>query len=134
MTDEELIARLRGVTIKQHAYGAYTLVPDPLSSSAADRIEALVGETGELWEAEQRGYANAMEAERKLHEDRIEALVKDLGKAEDRERVADHMAAKYLARAERLEAALTKIKDWPDHRLPSPQDIASEALKGDDHV
>lgn len=42
MTDAELIARLRGVTIKQHAYGAYTLVPDPLSSSAADRIEALV--------------------------------------------------------------------------------------------
>jgi len=41
MTDEELVARLRGVTIKQHAYGAYTLVPDPLSSSAADRVELL---------------------------------------------------------------------------------------------
>jgi hypothetical protein len=29
--------------------------------------------------AEQRGYANAMEAERKLHEDRIEALTKERG-------------------------------------------------------
>jgi hypothetical protein len=31
----------------------------------------------ELTKAEQRGYANAMEAERKLHEDRIEELVKE---------------------------------------------------------
>lgn len=30
---------------------------------------------------EQRGYANAMEAERKLHEDRIEALTAKLAKA-----------------------------------------------------
>jgi len=36
-----------------------------------DHIKAL---TEELTVAEQRGYANAMEAERKLHEDRIEAL------------------------------------------------------------
>jgi hypothetical protein len=41
MTDEDLIKRLRAVTIKQHAYGAYTRVPDPLSSAAADRIEVL---------------------------------------------------------------------------------------------
>ena len=31
----------------------------------------------ELTKAEQRGYANAMEAERKLHEDRIEQLKRD---------------------------------------------------------
>jgi hypothetical protein len=41
-----------------------TRTPDP-------RIKAL---TAELTLAEQRGYANAMEAERKLHEDHIEAL------------------------------------------------------------
>ena len=35
----------------------------------------------ELTKAEQRGYANAMEAERKLHEDRIEQLERDLAKA-----------------------------------------------------
>ena len=31
----------------------------------------------ELTKAEQRGYANAMEAERKLHEDRIEELERE---------------------------------------------------------
>ena len=103
MTDAELIARLRGVTIKQHAYGAYTLVPDPLSASAADRIEA---------------------------------LVKDLGKAEDRERVADHMAAKYLARAERLEAAGRAYREATRRLKPCPETSAGfdSALKGDDHV
>lgn len=81
--------------------------------------------------------------------DRIEALVKDLGKAEDRERVADHMAAKYLARAERLEAALREIESIDVHSggeihgvtalqwelaFGHAQDVASAALKGDDHV
>lgn len=35
----------------------------------------------ELTKAEQRGYANAMEAERKLHEDHIEQLEAKLAKA-----------------------------------------------------
>jgi hypothetical protein len=37
----------------------------------------------ELIAAEQRGYANAMEAERKLHEERIEELEAKLAKAVD---------------------------------------------------
>lgn len=44
----------------------------------ANRIEAL---TKERDAAEQRGYANAMEAERKLHEERIEELEAKLVKA-----------------------------------------------------
>jgi hypothetical protein len=42
-----------------------------LQDAAAGRIERL---EAELITAEQRGYANAMEAERKLHEERIEEL------------------------------------------------------------
>ena len=30
----------------------------------------------------------------------------------------------------RLRAALEKISTWPDHRLPSPRDIARAALEG----
>jgi hypothetical protein len=44
----------------------------------ANRIERL---EAELITAEQRGYANAMEAERKLHEGRIEELEAKLAKA-----------------------------------------------------
>jgi septal ring factor EnvC (AmiA/AmiB activator) len=44
----------------------------------ASRIERL---EAELIIAEQRGYANAMEAERKLHEERIEELEAKLAKA-----------------------------------------------------
>jgi uncharacterized membrane protein YccC len=44
----------------------------------ANRIERL---EAELIAAEQRGYANAMEAERKLHEERIEELEAKLAKA-----------------------------------------------------
>jgi uncharacterized protein with von Willebrand factor type A (vWA) domain len=44
----------------------------------ANRIERL---EAELIIAEQRGYANAMEAERKLHEERIEELEAKLAKA-----------------------------------------------------
>jgi hypothetical protein len=65
MTDKELTAFLRDL-------------PFLRAAKAADRIEQLVAInealTEELTVAEQRGYANAMEAERKLHEDRIEAL------------------------------------------------------------
>jgi uncharacterized protein with von Willebrand factor type A (vWA) domain len=46
----------------------------------ANRIERL---EAELIAAEQRGYANAMEAERKLHEERIEELEAKLAKALD---------------------------------------------------
>jgi chromosome segregation ATPase len=63
MTNEEVIARLREDDT------------DFWHCEAADRIEAL---TAELTLAEQRGYSNAMEAERKLHEDRIEALTEQL--------------------------------------------------------
>jgi hypothetical protein len=51
-----------------------------LQDAAADRIERL---EAELITAEQRGYANAMEAERKLHEERIEELEAKLAKAVD---------------------------------------------------
>jgi hypothetical protein len=49
-----------------------------LFSRAHDRIEKL---EAKLITAEQRGYANAMEAERKLHEGRIEELKGKLAKA-----------------------------------------------------
>jgi ParB-like chromosome segregation protein Spo0J len=70
MTDEELVKRLRSYAKDQ---GGWHNIDDTCEE-AADRIEAL---TAELTLAEQRGYANAMEAERKLHEDRIEALTKE---------------------------------------------------------
>ena len=63
MTNEELIVWLR--SLKGLGW----------SSEAADRIEAL---TKERDEAEQQGYANAMEAERKLHEGRITKLEAEL--------------------------------------------------------
>ena len=69
-------------------------------------------------------WGGAGDEEMALAADRIEALVKDLDKAEDRERVADHMAAKYLARAEQMEAALTltiRADDLRDvyHAMPN---------------
>ena len=80
MTDEELIASLRGKGFS-------------FMQKAADRIEAL---TAELTLAEQRGYANAMEAERKLHEDLIEALTEQLeaarADAEEAEAYAEELA------------------------------------------
>jgi septal ring factor EnvC (AmiA/AmiB activator) len=81
MSDEELCKGLR----------LLCFIP---TTQAADRIEAL---TAELTLAEQRGYANAMEAERKLHEDRIEALTEQLEAAR-----ADAKEAE--AYAEELEA------------------------------
>lgn len=33
-------------------------------------------------------------------------------------------------RIEKLEAALRRIADWPDYRLPAPRDIARAALEG----
>jgi hypothetical protein len=35
----------------------------------------------------------------------------------------------YRLDVERLRAALEKISTWPDHRLPSPRDIARAALE-----
>ena len=53
----------------------------------------------ELTKAEQRGYANAMEAERKLHEDRIEQLEAKLAKAVEALRFyADGLGMPGLAR------------------------------------
>ena len=100
MTDKELIARLRGVCdcnidstpciAEEECRDAFAAA-DRIEalhnewrfhadgwSDALDRIEVLVKERDE---AEQRGYANAMEAERKLHEDRIEELEAKLAKA-----------------------------------------------------
>ena len=112
MTDAELIARLRGVTIKQHSYGAYTLVPDPLSSSAADRIEALVNERDQ-WIEHTKNAVWTDSEELKLAN----------------------------SRAERLEAALRKIgKTYPadNMRLIHGElqilNIVNTALKGDDHA
>ena len=45
------------------------------------RADLVKERSDEVQAAEQRGYANAMEAERKLHEDRIEALEAKLAKA-----------------------------------------------------
>jgi hypothetical protein len=78
LTDEELVKALRDTydLVKmwpEKRPDGFTnlLVLRNLVPDTADRIEAL---TAELTLAEQRGYANAMEAERKLQEDRIEEL------------------------------------------------------------
>ena len=76
-----------------------------------------------VWDATRAGGKSLTDAAA----DRIEALVKDLDKAEDRERVADHMAATYLTRAERLEAALHRIQEG---RYGRDAAIARTALKG----
>jgi predicted RNase H-like nuclease (RuvC/YqgF family) len=61
------------------------------------RIERL---EAELIIAEQRGYANAMEAERKLHEERIEELEVKLAKAvEALDRIQDGSYGKLAAKA-----------------------------------
>lgn len=36
----------------------------------------------------------------------------------------------YRLDVERLRTALEKISTWPDHRLPSPREIARAALEG----
>jgi hypothetical protein len=41
----------------------------------------------------------------------------------------DALSAGKDAEIERLRAALEKISTWPDHRLPSPRDIARAALE-----
>jgi predicted RNase H-like nuclease (RuvC/YqgF family) len=73
---------------------------------AADRIERL---EAELITAEQRGYANAMEAERKLHEERIEE--RDDIIRHDRERIEElvSMVESKADRIEELEVDLRKM-------------------------
>ena len=61
----------RHLIYKQISKYTRTLTPDD-AEAALEKVKR---------EAEQRGYANAMEAERKLHEDRIEGLEKKLEKA-----------------------------------------------------
>jgi predicted DNA-binding protein len=70
----------------------------------ANRIERL---EAELITAEQRGYANAMEAERKLHEERIEELEAKLAKAvEALDRIQDGSYGKLAAKARTILAEL----------------------------
>jgi chromosome segregation ATPase len=71
----------------------------------ADRIEAL---TAELTLAEQRGYSNAMEAERKLHEDRIDELEVSLQAVLNREAAT---TARYDAKTDELEDKLAKATE-----------------------
>jgi transcription elongation GreA/GreB family factor len=70
MSDNDLVKRLRGMD--GDSMSIKTL------DEAADRIKEL---EAMLESAEQAGYANAMEAERKLHEDRIEELEAKLAKS-----------------------------------------------------
>jgi hypothetical protein len=49
----------------------------------------------------------------------------DMAKAEYR-----HAIQEVEGENDRLRAALEKISTWPDHRLPSPRDIARVALEG----
>jgi hypothetical protein len=67
MSDDDLIRRgdaLNACRASEHRYEAH----DAIDALPAVSIQPLLNA------AEQRGYANAMEAERKLHEDRIEEL------------------------------------------------------------
>ena len=113
MTDEELIARLRD----------WPYQGETMANAAADRIEALVKELTS-W---QRRCINAEAA--------ILPLIDERSEAEDR--------------AERLEAVLREIESIDVHSggeihgvtalqwelaFAHAQDVASVALKGDDHV
>lgn len=71
---DDLVKRLRPLSWSD-IDARFGVPMDETMREAADRIEAL---TAELTLAEQRGYANAMEAERKLHEDRIQTLTEQL--------------------------------------------------------
>jgi hypothetical protein len=79
----------------------------------ANRIERL---EAELITAEQRGYANAMEAERKLHEGRIEELEAKLAKALDGLHEAesapepDHHVPQFRYVMDIIGAALAELK------------------------
>jgi hypothetical protein len=86
----------------------------------ASRIERL---EAELIIAEQRGYANAMEAERKLHEERIEELEAKLAKAVE----AEGKLAKAASITERLRDAWL-VRDL----VSSDFDRALAELKGED--
>jgi chromosome segregation ATPase len=101
MTDEELVKRLRSYAKDQ---GGWHNIDDTCEE-AADRIEAL---TAELTLAEQRGYANAMEAERKLHEDRIKALTAE---RDEHWKSFVHWRKEADALTEQLEAARADAKE-----------------------
>jgi len=98
--------------------------PHSLTKVNADRIEEL---EAKLITAEQRGYANAMEAERKLHEEHIEE--RDDIIRHDRKRIEElvSMVNSKDARIEELQAKLAKALDGlheaesapePDHYVP----------------
>jgi hypothetical protein len=110
----------------------------------ANHIERL---EAELITAEQRGYANAMEAERKLHEERIEELEADLRKMALDYLAAEGQAAEayraQLTAEAKLEELLVVSKravrlslDHADFKLyamePMHQAIAAAELKGED--
>jgi predicted enzyme involved in methoxymalonyl-ACP biosynthesis len=85
MSDDLTAAGVDGIcpSYDEHYDTVKEVVADPYGAwdaiqKQANRIERL---EAELIAAEQRGYANAMEAERKLHEERIEELEAKLAKA-----------------------------------------------------
>lgn len=126
MSNEELIHALRNTVIKQDLEGIYELRYNPDGSEAADRIEEL---EAKLTDAEQRGYANAMEAERKLHEARIEELEAKLkGAVSECERIGRlwHDAEAKLATCEEIGRAFEEDAGQLREKLAK----AVEALEG----
>ena len=127
MTDEELIARLRGGGIISNS-----------ARIAADRVEALVRERDEA--------TNQLDSARHsvdVLEKRVEALVERLTAAGRDAHEAEALANEALARAERLEEALKVMRDramstrgeQAYRELPVfITRAASAALKGEDHA
>jgi hypothetical protein len=138
LTDEELVKALRDTydlvkmwPEKQPDGFTNLLVLRNLVPDAADRIEAL---TAELTLAEQRGYANAMEAERKLHEDRIEELEAERDLATSAlmhlERCAQVVSERGAATGPqwtRLTVAILKAREAMS-KLPTPSPINEPRL------
>jgi hypothetical protein len=86
-----------------------------------DHIKAL---TEELTVAEQRGYANAMEAERKLHEDRIEALTTE---RDEQIEWVKRLADMQIASEAKLAKAVELLRRHCDPMDMSDADVATLA-------
>lgn len=106
-----------------------------LESHSDDVAKARIEELeADLEAAEQRGYANAMEAERKLHEDRIEALIAErdtakeyAGEVRKREMAAENARVNVTDKLSKAMLALEEIAGNGSAAGRNPQLMADKA-------
>jgi hypothetical protein len=86
----------------------------------------------ELTKAEQRGYANAMEAERKLHEDRIEQLELERDEAVTKRAIAEGLAGLKAFGIDGHSAMIALARDQVSKRMKAEAKLAKavESLRG----